>query len=234
MYSFSGNCAATVPISTFMCLWAIYIIPWSICQFCCGKYVDGSWEYIRNICFEFSVLVLCSASEASAICALEMDLPSWGEWWYLLCTAPPAPPQLYKVYLLHTAHPLPPPPPCGQIHFEGHWKGLGSENRDFFGPLKWQPLPPHPPHILLCTEQFRNQQLYVKCLGYASGIHKNVLVRAMPSFCPSPRTTRSGTLRTSGTMTRRRKRTRLKTILHKVGEGLQWNHGQSIYKDTKP
>jgi hypothetical protein len=27
MYSFSGNCAASIPIFTFMCLWAIYIVP---------------------------------------------------------------------------------------------------------------------------------------------------------------------------------------------------------------
>ncbi len=44
-YSQKRNCAGTVLISTFMCLWAIYIFPPSICQFCCRKYVDRSWEY---------------------------------------------------------------------------------------------------------------------------------------------------------------------------------------------
>ncbi len=34
------NCAATAPISTFMCLWAIYIFPPSICLFCCRKYCE--------------------------------------------------------------------------------------------------------------------------------------------------------------------------------------------------
>ena len=44
-YSQKRNYAVTVPIFTFMCLWAINILPPSICLFCCRKYVDWSWEY---------------------------------------------------------------------------------------------------------------------------------------------------------------------------------------------
>jgi hypothetical protein len=47
-YSQKRNRVATVLISTFMCLWAIYIFPQSICLFCCRKYVDRSWEYINS------------------------------------------------------------------------------------------------------------------------------------------------------------------------------------------
>ncbi len=35
-------------ISTFMCLWAIYIFPRLIFLFCCRKYVGRSWGYINR------------------------------------------------------------------------------------------------------------------------------------------------------------------------------------------
>ncbi len=46
IYSFSGNSADSAPISTFMCLWAIYIFPGSVHIFPPAEKADPSWEYI--------------------------------------------------------------------------------------------------------------------------------------------------------------------------------------------
>ncbi len=41
------NCAAIVPVPTYMFLWTIYVFPWSICLFCCRTLgMDRTWEYI--------------------------------------------------------------------------------------------------------------------------------------------------------------------------------------------
>jgi hypothetical protein len=48
IYSFSGNSAASAPISTFLCLWAIYIVPGSVHIFPPAEQGDRSWEYINR------------------------------------------------------------------------------------------------------------------------------------------------------------------------------------------
>jgi hypothetical protein len=48
IYSFSGNSAASAPISTFMCLWAIYIVPGSVYIFPPAEQGYRSWKYINR------------------------------------------------------------------------------------------------------------------------------------------------------------------------------------------
>ncbi len=47
-YSQKRNIGASVPISTFMCLWTNYIFPRWVCLLCWRKYVDRFWEYINS------------------------------------------------------------------------------------------------------------------------------------------------------------------------------------------
>jgi hypothetical protein len=50
------NCAALVPISTFMCLWAMYMFPWSVCLF-----------FLRKICGP--ILEIYKSLSGTCVCA---------------------------------------------------------------------------------------------------------------------------------------------------------------------
>jgi hypothetical protein len=76
MYSQKRNCAASVPIFTFMCLWSVHIFSCRrIDRPIIGIYksLTDTWiwklglrlrhSFSVNICFKFSVLCLCSVEE---------------------------------------------------------------------------------------------------------------------------------------------------------------------------
>jgi hypothetical protein len=85
MYSFSGNSAASAPISTFICLWAIFIVPGSVYTLHISpsrigrpnmgiyKSLTDTWlwksglrsrySFSGNICFKILVFCLCSVGD---------------------------------------------------------------------------------------------------------------------------------------------------------------------------
>ncbi len=102
MYSFSRNSAALAPISTFMCLWAIYIVPGSVYNISSSrigrpivglyKSLPDAWmwklglrpryTFSGNICFEISVICLCSAIRQPCSLACQYTKTLCRSWLY--------------------------------------------------------------------------------------------------------------------------------------------------------
>ncbi len=106
MYSFSGNSAASVPIFTFMCLCAIYLVPGTVHIFSPAEKADPSWEYIirsqTHECgnwdrdpdipflgifisnFRHFVFAVHSVAPSSTFLVLHLGLVNRSVFWYLV------------------------------------------------------------------------------------------------------------------------------------------------------
>ncbi len=77
-YSQKRNIGVSVPISTFMRLWVIYIFPWSVCLFCWRKYVDQSSDYINR---SQTVEIGPVAALFPCVCRTSLVFSSFGLFW---------------------------------------------------------------------------------------------------------------------------------------------------------
>ncbi len=102
MYSFSWNCVASVPVSTFLCLWVIYIVPGSVHIFGCSKIDRLIMEIYKSITEIWlqelgdRTLLFCFGNKEAAQCTIScMGIRKWEPDIYIgfsirpfICSAP--------------------------------------------------------------------------------------------------------------------------------------------------